>query len=701
LDFETGNVIISKVKTATKPEAVAEAALCIIHQEAGRHVVLLYGGGDETTAFDRFFIFSGSDWSEVQLKEGVLGKRKGHACVILDDMSVVYYGGRDEKDNYYSDLILLRVNHEGNLGLRFEVKEYLPNDHLTIEYGREGHEMRIFNNEIYVTGGCNRNTKKCYDGEINKLNIHQEDRRYTLKPLVVDSYPQNQPITIFKLYNQLAYMIQCTECTDRFNLVIQNVSRDCLEPKVSKKQFNYEISCHENTNTPMEPKLSSIKVLPPYELGLMAGTYNQTVNNSSNPAGNDSNPIPVHKKKKNQAKELKQIVSEMLRSTNHTSEINFLVKKEQETSLKQSDLSHNITELKDVLINTNHKSEDIANNLNSIMSLLNNIHKESTERIEKLEKRFEIECLNGHYNEKNQSCMCFPGFTGQACELSEQCNNNCTENGICRFGKCFCHPGFSGESCNTQDPCPVGCSSRGKCAFGKCFCDAGFTGTDCSIKLKCPNDCSTQGICFREKCLCEPGYSGLDCGTVDKALNNCKECKNGFCKFDKCFCYPGYTGKHCEIKNEFTYPPSPLINPQDYTPHKPCNDNGICKYGMCFCFPGFKGEDCGIREICKNNCSNNGLCVEGRCVCMDAGNKNDDCSEYNENLQAGSKPLEMKFKQVEVGELRNNSNSHNVSNGLLEVDFKEEFRKLKITIFILIIFIIAMLSAAFLFNRKK
>jgi len=60
-----------------------------------------------------------------------------------------------------------------------------------------------------------------------------------------------------------------------------------------------------------------------------------------------------------------------------------------------------------------------------------------------------------------------------------KCDNNCSLNGLCKFGKCDCFPGWQGSSCVEAVRCPLDCSKKGLCQFGQCFCNPGFQGNGC------------------------------------------------------------------------------------------------------------------------------------------------------------------------------------------------------------------------------
>ncbi|XP_024154306.1 tenascin isoform X2 [Oryzias melastigma] len=200
-------------------------------------------------------------------------------------------------------------------------------------------------------------------------------------------------------------------------------------------------------------------------------------------------------------------------------------------------------------------------------------------------------------------CVCFPGYSGPDCSESS-CPENCSDKGKCVNGRCECDPGFTGPDCS-QTSCPDNCSNKGRCVNGRCECDSGFTGPSCADK-SCPGNCNRRGRCVNGQCVCNPGFTGPDCSK--KACPN--DCNNrGRCENGKCVCDGGFTGADC---SEIACPGN-------------CNNRGRCVNGQCVCNPGFTGTDCS-KKACPDDCNNRGRCVNGKCVC-DGGFTGADCSE--------------------------------------------------------------------------
>ncbi|XP_037548970.1 tenascin [Nematolebias whitei] len=199
-------------------------------------------------------------------------------------------------------------------------------------------------------------------------------------------------------------------------------------------------------------------------------------------------------------------------------------------------------------------------------------------------------------------CVCFAGYSGTDCSQSN-CPGNCNNNGRCVNGECVCDPGFSGLDCS-QRVCPNNCNNQGRCLNGKCVCDSGFTGPSCSEE-SCPGNCNRRGSCVDGRCVCSPGFTGSDCSkkACPDNCNNRGRCLNG-----KCVCSSGFTGADC----------SGIACPRN------CNNKGRCINGQCVCNDGFTGADCSERA-CPNNCNNHGRCVNGQCACDD-GFTGADCS---------------------------------------------------------------------------
>ncbi|XP_060742963.1 tenascin-like isoform X1 [Tachysurus vachellii] len=216
------------------------------------------------------------------------------------------------------------------------------------------------------------------------------------------------------------------------------------------------------------------------------------------------------------------------------------------------------------------------------------------------------ECLNDCSDQGrcvDGKCVCFPGFSGPDCSVPD-CPGNCSKKGKCVNGKCVCDQGFTGPDCSVKT-CPKNCSSHGRCVNGRCVCNTGFTGPDCSERT-CPGNCNNKGRCVNGKCVCDTGFAGPDCSerSCPGNCNNKGRCVNG-----KCVCDTGFTGPDC---SERSCPGN-------------CNNKGRCVNGKCVCDTGFKGPDCSERS-CPGNCNNKGRCVNGKCVC-DTGFMGPDCSE--------------------------------------------------------------------------
>ncbi|XP_065146975.1 tenascin isoform X3 [Paramisgurnus dabryanus] len=202
----------------------------------------------------------------------------------------------------------------------------------------------------------------------------------------------------------------------------------------------------------------------------------------------------------------------------------------------------------------------------------------------------------------DRKCVCFPGFSGPDCSTTE-CPDDCNNRGKCVKGQCVCDPGFTGSACSSS-ACPENCNSRGRCVNGRCVCDLGFTGPSCKTE-SCPENCNNHGRCVNSKCVCDTGFTGRDCSKVScsENCNNRGRCVNG-----QCVCNPGFTGQACSVK---TCPNN-------------CNNRGPCINGKCVCEGGFTGPDCSSMS-CPGNCSNRGKCLDSQCVCQ-SGFTGPDCS---------------------------------------------------------------------------
>ncbi|XP_053368358.1 tenascin isoform X1 [Clarias gariepinus] len=256
------------------------------------------------------------------------------------------------------------------------------------------------------------------------------------------------------------------------------------------------------------------------------------------------------------------------------------------------------------------------------------------ERIEALER--EVSELREKCGGPDGGCCTSQQSRGAGC-TTDQCLNDCNDQGRCVDGKCVCFSGFSGPDCSLPD-CPGGCNNKGKCVNGTCVCDPGFTGPDCTIKT-CPKNCSSHGRCVKGRCVCDTGFIGPDCSNA-QCPGNCN--KKGRCVNGKCECNPGFTGPECSERscpgncnNQGRCVNGKCVCDEGFTGSDcserscpgNCNKKGRCVNGKCVCNPGYTSPDCSERS-CPRNCNNNGKCVKGKCVC-DAGFTGPDCSELS------------------------------------------------------------------------
>ncbi len=96
--------------------------------------------------------------------------------------------------------------------------------------------------------------------------------------------------------------------------------------------------------------------------------------------------------------------------------------------------------------------------------------------------------LSGFTGQFCQFSRCNPGFTGEQCENTNDCEGTHCNSGVCvdeiNNFRCECNPGFTGDLCETNiDDCNGTNCNSGVCVdeIGgfRCDCDAGFTGDTC------------------------------------------------------------------------------------------------------------------------------------------------------------------------------------------------------------------------------
>lgn len=184
---------------------------------------------------------------------------------------------------------------------------------------------------------------------------------------------------------------------------------------------------------------------------------------------------------------------------------------------------------------------------------------------------------NGVFDDIQNSCLCYFGFSGSQCEVSyynehkDLCGYYCNFNqGVCvpdkvigsdRYWKCSCINNYYGDQCTLFD-CQDSCNYNGLCIDRDiCSCYVGYSGQFCGTDCKC----NGHGICgvdpsdSSSQCVCDLGYewdSSVGCKescASDSCLaparsNECvNSCKYGVCYNEECSCFAGASGDHCEI----------------------------------------------------------------------------------------------------------------------------------------------------------
>ena len=166
-----------------------------------------------------------------------------------------------------------------------------------------------------------------------------------------------------------------------------------------------------------------------------------------------------------------------------------------------------------------------------------------------------IDCSgHGTCNSALHECGCYPGWTGDACDIPDCPGPDCNHQGICNVtldpprctncqigwmgkacdepcvngtqsppesGVCVCHPCYAGKGCNSE------CSGSGKCSVDgtHCECDTVHRGSLCEIP-GCPgekHDCSLHGSCNSADhvCMCMPGECTFRIGSSLNTFSPC------------------------------------------------------------------------------------------------------------------------------------------------------------------------------------
>lgn len=161
-------------------------------------ISIIFGGSNDESISNKLYVYKHdkASWFKNDVnKDSIIIPRKEHSAVVYNkdlikgdvmnrdikrSYNLIIFGGKTE-NLYLNDIIIIKIDY-AILDDEFSFKYYILENNKDIigEFPepRAGHKSFIQNDYLYVYGGCNYNTKKCFYENLFKLNLKHKPYKW-------------------------------------------------------------------------------------------------------------------------------------------------------------------------------------------------------------------------------------------------------------------------------------------------------------------------------------------------------------------------------------------------------------------------------------------------------------------------------------------------------------------------------------------